>query len=240
VAGVTRMPSYRGLDPARIVATTEHLARRVAERFPGSGLGRLADELAGIAKASAERAEQLTHPHWPTRAAVSAVIVGIVALGVWTLTHLPGSGGPREVAAMAQFFESAVNDVVFVGIAIAFLLSLEPRRRRRAALAAIHELRSVAHLVDMHQLTKDPESVLSGAVPTPSSPQRTMTRFELARYLDYCSEMLSLTSKLAALFAQHVNDPIVLNAVNDVETLTTGLSRKIWQKVMILDTVART
>jgi len=27
--------------------------------------------------------------------------------------------------------------------------------------------------------------------------------------------------------------------VNDVETLTTGLSRKIWQKIMILDTLEK-
>jgi len=29
----------------------------------------------------------------------------------------------------------------------------------------------------------------------------------------------------------------LLDAVNDVETLTTGLSRKIWQKIMIIDTL---
>lgn len=62
-----------------------------------------------------------------------------------------------------------------------------------------------------------------------------MTRFELSRYLDYCSELLSLTSKLAALFVQYVPDPVVLDAVNDVETLADGLSQKIWQKILVLD-----
>lgn len=64
-----------------------------------------------------------------------------------------------------------------------------------------------------------------------------MTRFQLARYLDYCSELLSLTSKLAALHAQYLNDPVVLAAVNDVESLTGDLSATIWQKTMILDAV---
>jgi hypothetical protein len=57
----------------------------------------------------------------------------------------------------------------------------------------------------------------------------------LIRYLDYCSEMLSLTGKIAALYAQNFRDAVVLSAVNELENLTTGLSRKIWQKIMIVD-----
>ena len=64
-----------------------------------------------------------------------------------------------------------------------------------------------------------------------------LTPFELTRYLDYCSEMLALLSKLAALHTQHFNDPVTLEAVNDVENLTQGLARTIWQKIMILDRV---
>jgi hypothetical protein len=71
---------------------------------------------------------------------------------------------------------------------------------------------------------------------TPSSPQRMLTPYELIRYLDYCSELLSLTSKLAALHVQHLRDPIVLDAVNDVETLAGGLSQKIWQKIGVVET----
>ena len=37
-------------------------------------------------------------------------------------------------------------------------------------------------------------------------------RFELSRYLDYCSEMLSLTAKLAALYAQNLPDPVIIEA----------------------------
>ena len=61
-----------------------------------------------------------------------------------------------------------------------------------------------------------------------------MSRFELSRYLDYCSEALSLTGKLAALYIQDSSDGVALQAVNEIEDLTTGLSRKIWQKLMIL------
>ena len=89
----------------------------------------------------------------------------------------------------------------------------------------------------MHQLTKHPERVAGGGPDTPSSPKRQLTPFELTRYLDYCSEMLALLSKLAALRTQNFSDPVTLEAVNDVENLTQGLARTIWQKIMILDRV---
>ncbi|MGI9386781.1 MAG: hypothetical protein ACR2OX_05075, partial [Methyloligellaceae bacterium] len=78
--------------------------------------------------------------------------------------------------------------------------------------------------------------ILRSGPSTESSPVREMSQFELMRYLDYCSEMLSLTSKLAAFYAQQRSDPVVVNAVNDIEILTTNLSRKIWQKIMMLET----
>jgi len=87
----------------------------------------------------------------------------------------------------------------------------------------------------MHQLTKDPEHLLAHRTTTASSPKQNLSPFELGRYLDYCSEMLSLIGKLAALYVQKFDDPVALAAVNEVEALTTGLSRKIWQKIMIIN-----
>ena len=144
----------------------------------------------------------------------------------------------QGVSDLAQGIESAINDVVFLGIGLFFLLTVETRMKRRVALRALHELRSIAHIVDMHQLTKDPEQVLNPAMEaTASSPVRVMTRFELARYLDYCTELLSLVGKLASLHAQYLPDPVILEAVNDIESLSVGLSRKVWQKIVILDTI---
>ena len=128
-----------------------------------------------------------------------------------------------------------MNDIVFVAIAIFFLVTLEGRIKRRRALKAVHELRALAHIIDMHQLTKDPQVITNPGHSTKSSPKRTMTDFELSRYLDYCSEMLSLIGKVAALYVQCFDDPVALSAVDQIEDLTTGLSRKIWQKIMIIN-----
>ena len=105
------------------------------------------------------------------------------------------------LGSMLQAIESAAQDVIFLGVAIFFLLTIEGRLKRRVALRDLRQLRAVVHIVDMHQLTKDPEHLLAPAMRTPSSPERQFTRFELSRYLDYCTELLSLSSKLAALHA---------------------------------------
>ncbi|MEM8650472.1 MAG: hypothetical protein AAGF54_08090, partial [Pseudomonadota bacterium] len=64
---------------------------------------------------------------------------------------------------------------------------------------------------------------------------RKLKPAELVRYLDYCSEMLSITGKISALYAQAVPDMEVVNAVNDVEALGGNLARKIWQKIMLIE-----
>jgi hypothetical protein len=46
--------------------------------------------------------------------------------------------------------------------------------------------------------------------------------------------MLALIGKLAALYAERMRDGVVVDAVNDIENLTTSLGRKIWQKITIL------
>jgi len=220
---------YRRLDGARIVETLERLRQRIAERFPGSGLERVSGDLLGAASESMARLRDLRRPNVPLRIATWALIAIIVFVAAEALLHLRLAPRWDEFAGFLQSSQ-AIQNVVFLGLAVLFLANVETRIKRRPALAALHELRSIAHIVDMHQLTKDPDTFLA---------QGTMTRFELSRYLDYCSELLSLTSKVAALYVQDSQDPVLLDAVNDVETLTTGLSRKIWQKIMILDTLEK-
>ncbi|MFL2582648.1 MAG: hypothetical protein ACJ0QJ_05780 [Flavobacteriales bacterium] len=39
---------------------------------------------------------------------------------------------------------------------------------------------------------------------------------------------------MAALYAQSLPDEVIVSAVNEIEVLTTGLSRKIWQKIVVI------
>ncbi len=163
-------------------------------------------------------------------------IAALIGLVLWAALNSETviKGGTFTVAEVLQSIDAATSELIFLSLVVLFLVSLETRLKRRTALRMLHRLRSIAHIVDMHQLTKDPEHVLHRVPSTASSPARTLSRAQLPRYLDYCSELLALTSKLAALHAQHLNDAVVLSAVNDIEALTADLSRKIWQKISIL------
>jgi hypothetical protein len=229
--------SYLSLDPARIIATAEALERRIGERFPGSGLGRVAGELVTVARNAASRSEKMRRPNRLLRAGVAGLILTFLVLVTVILTQLRVEEERLTYSGLIQSIDALLESTVFLGASALFLLSLDTRLKRRRVLRALHELRSLAHIVDMHQLTKDPEFLKEGGETTPSSPQRIGSRFELARYLDYSSELLSLASKVAALYVQGFEDPVALSAVDEVEDLTNGLSRKIWQKIMILDQI---
>ena len=147
--------SYRRLDHVKVQDTVEDVGSRIRRRFPASGLGAVANELAELV------------PH-------------------------------------------------------------VQRAQRQRMLRLLHQLRSLAHVVDMHQLTKDPEQREAAFV----VPQ---VGAELLRqYLSYCSELLSLVGKAAALCAEESQDPLVLASVGDLETMTAELSQTIWQKISAL------
>jgi hypothetical protein len=230
------MRMHQGLRAAKVVETLEQLHARIGERFPDAGLTRVAEELVNVAKETSSRARRVAEPFILLRAVVGAVIAATVAAGVWVVMHSPLQNltlSP-DVAGLAQGLNAVVNLLVIAAGSTWFLMSLEQRLKRRRALKDLHELRSFAHVVDMHQLTKDPTVVLSKAPRTSSSPVREMTQFQLTRYLEYCAEMLALIGKLAALYSEYTRDAEIVGAVNDVENLSTDLGRKIWQKITIL------
>jgi hypothetical protein len=226
---------YRRLDDQQIAATLARLRDRIAERFPGSGLSHVADELRSLSDETTALVAYVQRPHWPIRIGAGAAIAAMLAVLVVVVSYLPLSSRVIGYAEFVQAMDAALSTLVFLGATLFFLITVENRIKRRRALAALHQLRSVAHIVDMHQLTKDPERLASPEPDTASSPVRTLTAPELGRYLDYCSELLSVISKLAALHVQHFHDTVTLAAVNEIETLTTGLSGKIWQKITLLD-----
>ena len=229
---------YTELELTHVQQTLRTLQKRITERFPESGLSQVAAELCIIAEETEPVLEKLRRPNWVVRTFVVLAISLVVVLagGLFALVGSL-SLGDDGLGSVLQAFESAAQDLVFLGIAIYFLVTIEGRLKRRLALRDLRQLRAIVHIVDMHQLTKDPEHLLVPSDRTASSPDSQLTRFELSRYLDYCSELLALSSKLAALHAQCVNDPVVLDAVNDIEVLAANLSNKIWQKIVILDTI---
>jgi len=232
-------PAYRRLDPGRISETIVTLSTRVRERFPTSGLANVAGELVGTCDDAVRLAGWLGRPLWWVRGLVVATVVILGALAIAMFLAIPRRAALfSSVADLAQGFDAVVNELVLLGLAVFVMSSWETRIKRHRALAALHELRSLAHIVDMHQLTKDPVRLLQAGRRTASSPRVELSRYELVRYLGYCSEMVSLVSKIAALYVEDFDDAVTLDTVNEIESLCAGASRKVWQKIMILDPVA--
>lgn len=224
---------YRHLDAARVIQTIEKLQARIDARFPKAGLSQVCGDLLRASRQLSREAAALARPSWLWRLAAIALIGTGAAAQVVALRFFHPEGFFASATELVQGLEAAVNLLILFGGAVWFLLTLEERAKRRRALDALHSLRALAHVIDMHQLTKDPTIILN-TQGTAASPERTMTRFELTRYLDYCAEMLALIGKIAALFADRMRDGVVIDAVNDIEDLTNGLGRKIWQKISIL------
>lgn len=222
------------LIPDRVVATIETLLARILERFGNCGLARVCAQLSEIAKEDTKRAVRIGRSYFWLRTLIFILVATGVTILAWVLTQIDFTKTEADsIYSVAQGIEAAANLTLLTGAAILSLLKLEERLKRRRALAALHELRSIVHVIDMHQLTKDPSKFIVGGN-TPSSPPLLLNQFQMTRYLDYCSEMVSLTSKVAVLFGQSLDDQIVGDVVSDIERVGSGLSQKIWQKIIIL------
>jgi hypothetical protein len=226
---------YHTLKPERILETQRKLAERIGARFPTAGLREVAAELARIVEAAAVRAAWIRQPIWSLRVGVAVVAIAGTAFGIWLAVSLHLAVDPSEALNFYHVAEAALHTAFFLGAAILFLVTLEIRLKRRKALGALHELRAIAHVIDMHQVTKDPESLRKGMPAADAANQTTKTLGDLNRYLNYCIELLAIVSKVAALYVQDFPDGPTVAAVDQVENLCSGLSQKIWQKLMVLD-----
>jgi len=234
----------RQLDSDKIIKTIAELHSRIVERFPNANLADVCEELLVTAKQSKERIAWIERPDYKLYGIILFFILLLPGLVYFLLrVYLPGGNqftcctlnSVQDMNHVIGLLGSAAEALTLIGLIIFFIISLERRFKKHRALEALHELRSIAHVIDMHQLTKDPSRLNKKIIATKSSPKMDMNANDLSRYLDYCTEMLSLTGKIAALYGASLKDGDSISTVNDIEDLTTGLSRKIWQKLMISD-----
>ena len=187
-----------------------------------------------VASEVADCAEYLNSPNWPIRVLAALLIAGMVVVLYLASPPLDLPTGAHKFSGV-QSIAAVLNIVAVVGVAVLFLLRLETNLKRRRAHGVIHQLRSLAHVVDMHQLAKDPAGRRAPEPEIAVSPKGAMSPSSLGRYLDYCTDLLSLTGKLSALLVQRFKDDAVLGEVNEIEALTSALSGRIWQKIQLLE-----
>ncbi len=231
------MPARIELDPAKICDTLQKLCQRIDERFPGSGLAGIGGQLLELTRAAVTRARFIRAPRPLLRVVSALLLLAMAALLTFAASHARPPPGTMDALDMVQGIESTISALALLGVAVLFVATIEARLKRKKALDALQELRVLAHVIDMHQLDKDPERVIAGFVETASSPLVQLSPFLLSRYLHYCTDLLALVGKVAAYYVTSFQDAVVLAAVNEIEDLSNGLSRKIWQKLMVLDQI---
>jgi hypothetical protein len=225
------------LAAGHVWATVAQLERRIHARFGERGLTKAVRDLGQLVVLVQTEAGQSHLRLRRTTLAARATSITIISATVFALVFSLRAAviqGLGQTTDWVPLVESVINDLVFAAIAVLFLWAMPERLERRALLRLLHRLRSLAHIIDMHQLSKDPEQVSPTYVPTAQSVRHGLDADQLYHYLNYCSEMLSLTAKTAALCGEHTSDGVVLETISTIETLTTELSNKIWQKISLL------
>lgn len=226
------------LKPGQIIRTAHTLKQRVEADFAGRGIDRMASRLESLAQGTMHQITWARRPLLGIRMVSLVAVLAIVGFGLRIAIGWQLPTGVSTLVDLAEVMDAFMNELIVVGAGLFFVFSFEGRVKRRRALGALRHLRAMAHIIDMHQLTKDPSHARTYRGPTGGNGSTGTTEadtYELLAYLDFSSEMLAIVAKLAALYAQSLDDPVVLAAVTEVESLTSGLAAKIWQKIMILD-----
>ena len=230
------MSNYTQLNTSLIIEQMRVLSKRIEERFPNSGLYAISKEAYALTQKVKDKQIEFSKPNYVIKG-LSYFLIALIIIGVfYTIHKIELPGGELKLFELFQVFESGINDIVFIVISIFFLSNIEERFTRKKALQSLDELRALIHIIDMHQLSKDPQLLIHRGTETESSPKRTYSRFQMGRYFNYCSELLALWAKVSALYIQDINDQIILSAANEIENLSANISQKIWQKIMILST----
>lgn len=224
------------LQPDRIVMTIELLSERIDARLPQRGLSKVARDVRLAAGDAVGQAAAIQEPILWIRIVSAALVLAMICVAGKITYHLKFTE-TADGWAMLEGIDSGISLLIYLGLAVVFFVTLETRIKRRQSLRALQELRALAHVIDMHQLSKDPEWRLHRESSPWDKESAHMEPYLLGRYLDYCVDLLALLGKLAALYAQNSQDGVVLQAVEEVENLTATLATKIWQKIMLIDTL---
>ena len=223
------------LLPNEIQGTCKKLGVRIKERFPEARLNDTCDKLISISQDIDKTSTWIKKPNVYIR--ISSWFCALLLIGfiVPPYIKLKVTLDNINIADFFQMIDSSFNVIVVIGGLGIYLMTNEIKQKRKRVVSSINKLKCIAHIIDAQQLTKDPSHAV--AIRTDNSPERKLSDYELGRYLDYCSEMLSLIGKIAFLYVQDFNDPIANDQVNDLESLTTGLSQKIWQKIVLINSM---
>ena len=142
------MPSskYSELNAESVSATLSLLHHRIGERFPEAGMLSVCRELQEICDASMTQLEWIRTPSWPLRILTALLIAVIVAVIIVSLGNLRVTEEAFNLTNFVDAVQNIIQDLLYVAVAVFFLLRMEALIKRRRVLRALHSLRSIAHV----------------------------------------------------------------------------------------------
>lgn len=155
--------SLHRLDAREVIQTIERLGERIEAHFPARNLADVCRELRKLAEICARDAHRIARPNWGLRVLSVAGFIGVVAgLVVISIVMFGGditrpfgtASSELEPFTIADGLDHTFNIVALALVCLIFLSQLEQRAKRRRACKTLHALRSITHVIDMHQLTK--------------------------------------------------------------------------------------
>jgi hypothetical protein len=173
--------SYQSLDPEKIIHTASRLEQRIAERFPERGLVQVAREVVTLGRTVADQVKVLSPPIWWLRVLIGLIVLLGAGVFVWVGSVIPLKQVGRDAVSSVQSIEAVINTLLLAILGLVTLVQLEARFKRQKVARGLHALRSVIHVIDMHQLTKDPVTLEAAYQPTPNSPPRDMDAVAMPR-----------------------------------------------------------
>lgn len=148
---------YRTIYADKIIPTVKTLCQRIEERVPGRSISMVCKDLYAATQEVQQQEAWIKKPNIYLRIGI-AVLVSLVIIFISNgLANMNIADQDLSLMDIISLMESAINDLVFIGAGIYFLVSIENRIKRKRTLDRLNELRALAHVIDMHQLTKELE-----------------------------------------------------------------------------------
>ena len=103
---------YRSLNPESTIRTIEKLNRRIEERFPNSGLGKVCLQLLAAARETTDEIEWLKAPNKILRFTVGITIALGLILLIYSFTKFGFSNKTLTLKELIPLIEAFINDKV--------------------------------------------------------------------------------------------------------------------------------
>ena len=208
------------LQSDAVVGNVASLLQRVEQRFPEGHLRQLSADLLEVAKHTEHRVAWLNRPDLGVRllrlglqALLAIVLVAGTAAQLYVVTTLSGN----DITEFFQGLDATLNIIVLVAGGTYGLSRLQDELRRRRTLPHLAEIRSLIQVIDLHQFMDH-------------DPQHPPDLADVRQHHGFLAEMLTLTSKIASLYARDTTDGLILRTVNDVDRMARELSLSLMMK----------